>query len=761
LWQQQTSPPAFLHDEAVAADSSARALRRTVEAESTRLADEMNERMGVVTAKLSRRIDSLETLPFPETRGDRVKPGDAPDPVLVGRMIEALGETAHFVDAFEFTPAAPDPQGPKDAPGQVPGARGRPPAGRSAPRRHPAAMHPAEVHVAPLPVVITLPKFVGDLAKDPKLAPVIKMASALIPPEDVERVRKELEKNIDEGTQEFLRAVKDKVRAEAEARASRAAAAKQERPPLMSLTREFGCPLKRNGQTVGHLKAKVSGDRLLREVLSQTRREQGEIPFAVDASGTLFTPDPADAARLRGLERAAASGRAGDLGKEAPRDEEARNQTLDMGSPEAEAARHDAASSRQDGGAAGESPHSGDLKVRVDVKPDENWVVVTREDPTTGLVFGIARPVGAALGEIRRASARNLGAGLALAALALFGIVPISRRMTHNLSDLTRAAGELAAGRLDTRVEVRSRDELGQLAEAFNRMARELAGNQERLVEQERLRKELELCRKIQTELLPKKPLSYPFAEVQGVSLPAHELGGDFFNYFVLPGDEVALFMGDVSGKGVPAALLMANLQATLRARIPLEPDLAAFAAQLDREIEGSTPPEVYLTLFLGILDSQRGELRYVNAGHESPFVLRRDGRVERLDATGRPIGLMSGGDFAERRVTLATGDRLFLYTDGLVDAENEAGAAFGPERLEKLLEREGAADPAALLSRVERAYQEHRGAMDAADDATLLVLRVGDWLAARADAATRTSGRAVIIPETPGHIGPEPGAAA
>src|SRR3989442_8365717 len=155
-------------------------------------------------------------------------------------------------------------------------------------------------------------------------------------------------------------------------------------------------------------------------------------------------------------------------------------------------------------------------------------------------------------------------------------------------------------------------------------MARELANNQERLVEQERLRKELELCRRIQSELLPKKPLSYPFAEVQGLSIPAHELGGDFFNYFALPGGEGALLMGDVSGKGVPAALLMANLQATLRARLPLERDLAHFADQLDREIEASTPTEVYLTLFLGILDPGHRELRYVNAGHESPFLLRR-----------------------------------------------------------------------------------------------------------------------------------------
>src|SRR5262249_12264621 len=160
-----------------------------------------------------------------------------------------------------------------------------------------------------------------------------------------------------------------------------------------------------------------------REVLSQARREQGEIPFAFDGSGHLFTPDQADMPTLRGLEKAADSGRA---------------------LPAA---------------AVGEPP--GENRFRIGVAPDENWVGVTREDPVRGLVFGSARPVGAALGEIRRASARNLGAGLALAALALFGVVPISRRMTHNLSDLTRAAGALAAGRLDTQVPVRSRDELG------------------------------------------------------------------------------------------------------------------------------------------------------------------------------------------------------------------------------------------------------------------------------------------------------------
>src|SRR3989442_15819478 len=111
--------------------------------------------------------------------------------------------------------------------------------------------------------------------------------------------------------------------------------------------------------------------------------------------------------------------------------------------------------------------------------------------------------------------------------------------------------------------------------------------------------------------------------------------------------------------------------------------------------------------------------MRYVNVGNESLFLLRRDGRLERLEATGRPIGLMSGGGFAERRVTVATGDRLFMYTAGLVDAENEAGAAFGPDRLETLLAGGGAAHPAAPLAPGEPPHQEHPGTTGPPDHPT------------------------------------------
>ena len=654
--------------------TSTRALRRTVEAESLRATREMEQRMKTVTASLGERFDLLEKMPLPEARRAMVARDQPPDPLLIGRMVAVLGDTADFIESFELVPiaGAPAPAAAPSAPGAVP----EPP-----------------VPTEQLPFVFHLPRIVGELAKNPEVASIFESTKALILSGDPEKIQIEFKQELGRHAWEIAEIIKENVAARQEENLAAVEQVHERRRALeqhavrqrqrmrerrMWYKQEYTYHLQDEGEPVCDIRVRVDSDRLLGEVMSLTKTEQGEIAFARDASGELFTPDPDDMEELRELAAVAGAGNGNDL--------------------------------------AGTTP-------------DEQWVVVTHDDPTSGLTFGIAHPVGESLDEIRRASARNLGAGLGLAALALFGILPISRRMTHNLSDLTRAAEQLAAGDLDTQVPVRSRDELGVLARTFNRMARELSANQKRLVAQERLRKELELCRRIQNELLPKRPLSFPFAEVQGISIPARELGGDFFNYFVLPKGEVALLMGDVSGKGVPAALTMANLHATLQARLPLERDLSVFAAKLDREVEASTPAEVYITLFLSVLDPARRELRFVNAGHESPFLLRSDGRVERLEPTGRPIGLMAGGKYTERSVPLEAGDHLLLYTDGLVEAENAAGSEFGAARLEALLRGASGADSKTLLARIERAFLDHRGEVDAADDATLLMLKVGYWV--------------------------------
>jgi sigma-B regulation protein RsbU (phosphoserine phosphatase) len=220
---------------------------------------------------------------------------------------------------------------------------------------------------------------------------------------------------------------------------------------------------------------------------------------------------------------------------------------------------------------------------------------------------------------------------------------------------------------------------------------------------------------------------------VGGISIPAREVGGDFFNYFALREDEVAILVGDVSGKGVGAALLMASLQATIRARLGAQTDLASLVEALDLEMGSDEPLAPYYTLFLALLEGKTGRLRYVNAGHNTQFVLRRDGVAERLPSTGRPPGLYPGGGYEECTVEMKDGDALFLFTDGLVETEDEEGEPFGMARVEALLKVHRAGDLPALLAHVDTAVRSHRGPVEAADDATMVALRFSGRRAAEA----------------------------
>ena len=428
----------------------------------------------------------------------------------------------------------------------------------------------------------------------------------------------------------------------------------------------------RDGQVVRAANAEVNLPNLLATVLTTTRRDRGEIPFAVAKDGRLFTQTEDDKKKIEAI--------GGNVTK-----------------PDEPAGTH----------------RVGD------------WIVVSTADPTgSGLRFGIARPVGDSLLALRRTSARNAGFGLAFIGLALIGIFPLSSRLTRNLSTLSDGVHRIAAGDYSARVEVKSNDEVGRLATAFNQMAEDVELHQRSAVEQERIKRELELGRQIQHDMLPQGPLRFGLTEIKGVSVPAKEVGGDFFNYFSLTDGQIALLVGDVSGKGVGAALLMANIQASLRTRLALGQDLDAIAREIDVDIEGNTPGPIYATLFVGIFNPATRELRYVNAGHNPQYILRTTRTLERMSSSGLPVGLLAGRGYAETRVQLAAGDLLFFYTDGCVEAENEAGEMFGAEKLESLLVSAAGADD--LLARVETVLAEYRGTREPFDDATMMVVKVG-----------------------------------
>ena len=434
--------------------------------------------------------------------------------------------------------------------------------------------------------------------------------------------------------------------------------------------------LMQDGKVVGEVNATIDLENVLATVFSPTRREQGEVPFAVGPDGKVYTANDDDRKTVE------------DLGPIARPD-----------------------------GPLGKTVLS-------------DWVVFVKADPSgSGLRFGIARPVADSLGNLRRTVGRNAGLGLLAIGILVIGVVPLSGRLTKDLTDLTEGVDRIAHGDYRARVPVRSRDEVGELAAAFNKMAEDVERHQHAVGEQERLRRELELGRQIQFDMLPSAPMSFGLTEVQGVSIPAREVGGDFFNYFALDNGHVALLVGDVSGKGVGAALLMANIQASLRTRLAMGQNLSAIAEALDREMAATAGSRLYVTLFLGIFDPATRRLQYVNAGHNPQFVLRPGQTLEKMHATGIPIGLLAGRGYSHREVALSSGDLLFFYTDGCVESENEADEMFGTDRLEALLVSIGSSGPSTpdrVLTQVEEAVTSFRGTREPGDDATMMAVRIG-----------------------------------
>ena len=624
--------------------SSVNAFERAAEREATQTAAEIGRRMEMITSAVGRRVDRMF-----EDADENPDPDFDVDPVrFQTKVAPMLGDTAALVDRVEFHPTS----GPEPPPLPPPPA----PAGT----RGPAAPRPP---LPPKVIVVDVPKMVAQARRAAQERAGSPAASAAL-----EKLGPVIESALTAG----IPAVEASFAAIAEAASRESAPAGSKQIDMQVSGPKIEVAVRKHGKMVGKANAIMNLDHTLRPVLALARREQGEIPFAIDQQGTVFTPDPRQKVTLDGLkikESAVAA--------------------------------------------------SGGTPRRVG-----DWIVVARKDKT-GLLFGIARPIAESLKEIRRMSWRNLSIGLAVIALACIGIVPISHRMTQHVSSLSEGVRQLANGDFTARVPVSSKDEFGALAAAFNTMAADLERNQTLVVERERLRRELELSRLIQTEMLPRAPLRLGAAEIKGVSIPAREVGGDFFNYFALPDGRLALLVGDVSGKGVSAALLMANVQATLRARLPLETELARLAAGLDVEVDANTPRGVYLTLFLGILDVERGLLQYVNAGHNPQFLLRAAGGIQPLSSTGMPIALYPGQGYKESRVQIGRGDLLFFYTDGLVETENDRGDMFGAERLQALLEAEHAHGIDTVLERVEHSVRAFRGKAEPFDDATMMALRV------------------------------------
>ncbi len=229
---------------------------------------------------------------------------------------------------------------------------------------------------------------------------------------------------------------------------------------------------------------------------------------------------------------------------------------------------------------------------------------------------------------------------------------------------------------------------------------------------------------RVQRNLTPHAPVSLAGLEYAGACVQAGAVGGDYWDFIPMGPDRVGLVLADASGKGVPAALLMANLQATLRSQCAARSaGMASMLRSVNRLFCGSTAPEHYATLFFGEYDDAERVLRFANCGHVPPVLLRADDSVERLPATATVLGLLDAWDCGTARIDLSPGDILAVFSDGIVEAGRASGEEFGEERLVDLLRKHRDRSCSDLIQEVNEAVSVFGGA-DPWDDRTLIVAR-------------------------------------
>jgi sigma-B regulation protein RsbU (phosphoserine phosphatase) len=245
--------------------------------------------------------------------------------------------------------------------------------------------------------------------------------------------------------------------------------------------------------------------------------------------------------------------------------------------------------------------------------------------------------------------------------------------------------------------------------------------------ERERQRREameLEEAGDIERRLLPREIPQVSGCEISAAWQPARVVGGDYYDVLRLGDGQVGLCIADAIGKGFPAALLMSNLQAAVRAVGAPATQPRQFSAKLNREVSSHLAPGKFITLFYGLLDASRQRLIYTNAGHNAPILMRRDGSHVRLEGSGAALGVFAGWDYEQDEIELASGDRLLLFTDGVTEAAGPAGQEYGEERLTELLRENRHLSAAQLENKVMLAINEFSSGT-LRDDATLIVVAV------------------------------------
>ncbi len=674
--------------------SSSNALRSAAESEAQVMARELEQRVGWAASEINQRLKAVAHLPAKSW----LQPDGAPTaPPADEQAFAELARALPFLEGFHFVPRTPP------APGTARAGATPVTAPTAALRAGVAASGPEMGETLEKMLLLAGKQTVAALGKLPDELPPAERARIR---EQLEAARKEIARALVERTTVRTAGMPPPApAAEAPVAAPRepAAAIPPEVPPFEAppaspvpavdasgpLAQPVACTVTEDGQVVGELRGKIKARELLQTVLSQAHREQGEIPFALDSKNQLFVARDEDGEQLSKLPAVAA------MRKAAP--------------PE---------------------PSAG----------ASEWVVVTRTDPTSGMRFGIARPLSRALAQLKRATARNFASGLALVALATVAMVPLSSGLVRNVRRLEDGAARIAQGDLTTRVPVTSRDEFGRLAASFNHMAEQLSEHQVRLLEQERRQKaqelerrlleaenerrgqELEEARRFQLSLLPRELPSRDELELAVAMSTATEVGGDYYDFREAANGELLIAIGDATGHGAAAGTMVTVVKSLFMAGAEEHPP-ATFLRRATGLVHGMGLARMAMALAVARFDGRR--LVYSSAGMPPALhYAAATGEVREEALPGMPLGSRPDFDYGERSIELAAGDALLLTSDGFPELQNAAGEPFGYERARLAFARVAARPATEILSELERVTHDWLGEAERRDDVTFLVLK-------------------------------------
>ncbi len=325
-----------------------------------------------------------------------------------------------------------------------------------------------------------------------------------------------------------------------------------------------------------------------------------------------------------------------------------------------------------------------------------------------------------------------LGAFCIAGLISLGVAVSLTRTLTGTVHDLYIGTQHVNRGDFSYRVPIAGADQISDLSRSFNAMTASIERLIEDSKERERLEAELDIAREVQAKLFPPEPPQLASLELLGVCRPARSVSGDFFDYVRLSGNRAAISFGDVSGKGISAALVMATLHSTVRTQLsllsPVEPrQLERAAAELvdrtNKQLCQHTAENKFSTLFFSVYDEESGRLSYSNAGHLPPLLIRR-GAVETLDVHGMVVGAFPFASYGCGAVAFEPGDLLVAFTDGVTETEDAYGQEFGERRLRELLLLHADRPAEEIIATVMTEVVEWAGDPTLQDDMTMLAAR-------------------------------------